>query len=61
MPSLRDSQAQQALLAEADRISKRAEALRTPSGEKDEGELYCYLFGKVQGLLDAATIIEGIG
>jgi hypothetical protein len=25
----------------------------------DEGELYCYLMGKVQGLLDAARMIEG--
>lgn len=49
-----------ALLAEADRISRRAEGLRTPTGEKDEGELYCYLFGKVQGLLDAAAIVEGM-
>jgi hypothetical protein len=48
------------LVAEAHRISTRAEALRTPSGEKDEGELYMYLMGKVQGLLDAAAMIEGV-
>jgi hypothetical protein len=48
-----------ALVAEAHRISVRAEALRTDNGEKDEGELFCYLMGKVQGLLDAARMIEG--
>lgn len=45
----------EALLAEADRIARRARDLG------DEGELYCYLSGKVQGLLDAANIVEGIG
>jgi len=48
-----------ALEAEAFRIAKRAEALRTSSGELDEGELYCYLMGKVAGLLDAAAMTKG--
>lgn len=42
-----------ALLAEADRIATRARDLG------DEGELFCYLSGKVQGLLDAASMVEG--
>jgi len=34
--------------------AKRAEKHREETGE---GELYCYLMGKVQGLLDAAALI----
>ncbi len=49
------------LSAEADKISQRAEKYRLQDmakGLDDEGELYCYLMGKVQGLLDAAAMLK---